>query len=220
MKIDEHIAVLKQKDGENIGFSESERQGTTTSANLEDNGDVSFSLKGKSPQGEQDTLTVCKMLINVLNKNGGKWREPEPGVDFVDCVSYDSEDFNKKIEIQVIRASTRQDLWKNLSATGKIERQGIPINDLVLDIKTSIDKKASDRKIPISYRYSITLALDATRLPSHTLDRVVNQFRNDYSEYSKSLGFDSIWIVGPTESLTSRLDIDPQDNKNGHDMPY
>lgn len=220
MKLDEHIAVLKQKDGENIGFSESERQGTTASANLEEDGNVSYSLKGKSPQGEQDTLAVGQKLIDVLNKAGDKWSNPELGEGVVDCASYDLEDPNKKIEIQVIRASTNQQLWKSLSATGEIDRLRITIDELVSDLRTSIDKKASERIIPSNIRSSITLALDATRLAGHTLDRVVNQFRNDYSEYSKSLGFDSIWIVGPTESLTSRLDIDPQDNKNGHDMPY
>jgi hypothetical protein len=49
--------------------------------------------------------------------------------------------------------------------------------------------------------------LDATRLPAHGFDAVVEAFRSRWGAWTKGLGFDEVWVVGPSESLTWRLDV-------------
>ena len=70
----------------------------------------------------------------------------------------------------------------------------------------AIETKANDRRIPQSSRCGLLLALDATRLPALGFDAVVEAFRNDWGLWTKSLGFDSVWLIGPSESMTWRLD--------------
>lgn len=213
MEAKECISILRKENGKIIGFSESERQGTESSAMLEKDGTISSSLKGKSPQGEQDTLLAGQILINVLNRSGDNWSQPERvgDDDVADCVAYDLDNPKKIIEIQVVRVVIEQKFWKKLSTKGEVNKKGKPLL-FESDIKTSIEMKASEAKIPSSYRKNIVLALDATRLAGHTFRPVVNQFCDNFSEYAKSLGFHSIWIVGLWEVLTFRLDLNPSNN--------
>jgi len=95
------------------------------------------------------------------------------------------------------------ELWKTLNLEGKIERKE---NSTVLakQIKSAIEAKA--RKIPTASRPRLVLALDATRLPAMGFDAVVEDFRSKWSAWASKLGFGSIWLVGPSESLTWQLD--------------
>lgn len=213
MKIKEHISVLKQKDGKNIGYSESERDGTTTSSYTSEHGDIDFKVEGNSPQGEQDTLHVGQILIKVLNNSGDNWSKPEIGDGVADCVAYDLNNNKKKIEIQIIRASTDQELWKRLATKGQINNERVPINEIISDIMITIKTKGNEQTIPSNIRQSITLALDANRLSAYTLDDIINKFHKTYGKEVKSFGFNSIWIVGPIEALTHRLDLLPEESE-------
>jgi len=218
MKVTEHISVLKQKDGENIGYSESDRDGTTASSYINDQDEIEFEVKGNSPQGEQDTLHVGQILIKVLNNSGDNWSELKSGDGVADCIAYDQNNRKKKIEIQIIRASIDENLWKQLANIGQINDVKVKINKIVSDIKNTIDAKGNERTIPSNYRHTITLALDANRLSAYTLDNVVKKFREKYAKEVKSLGFKSIWIVGPREELTHRLDLPTDKNEERIDQ--
>ncbi len=212
VKIREHFSVLKQRDGENIGYSESDREGTTASSYINEHDDIEFKLEGNSPQGEQDTLKVCQILLNVLNQNGGNWSNPKMSDRGVDCVSENLKNSSEILEIQVVRASTNPELWKSLANKGQINNERISTSEIVSEIKKSIETKSNERTIPSNIRQSITLALDANRLSAYTLDKVVKKFHEKYAKEVISLGFKSIWIVGPREELTHRLDILPEES--------
>lgn len=193
--------VVARQDRE-IRFRESEREGRVTSADRNDDGSFSQKISGSSPQGEEDTLNACRILVRVLNASGGNWTDPTPGQGNVDCEAVDRNLSHQKLSIQVVRAIVEQSLWEQLNLHRSVELSRVSKEQLVDQMKNAIESKAI--KIPPPDRASLTLALDATRLPA--LGFVVEEFRAQFGTWAKSLGFEAVWLVGPVESLCRRLD--------------
>jgi hypothetical protein len=204
INVSTHLSALARRGGKTIGFRESEREGRATSADRHEDGSLSYSILGSSPQGEEDTLSACRMLIKVLNASGANWSEPTPGQGIVDCEAVDAKFPDRKLSIQVIRAISDQDLWKKLNIQGSFDDLNVSKDQLVNHLRDAIMKKAA--AIPQGIRRGLTLALDATRLPVLGFQDVAEEFKCQFGPWSKSLGFESVWLVGPLESLTWRLD--------------
>jgi hypothetical protein len=199
-------SMQHQRDKKTIGYSQS-GDGTDTAANLENGQTISYQLIGRSPQGEKDTLRVCQILVSRLNNLGGNWNSPisvNEGV--VDCETSNRNYKSFRIRFQVVRADANPKLWKSLSQHGSVGKTQ-NIESLVETIKLAIESKANDRKIPKISRKGITLTLDATKLPALSFDTVIEAFSSKWSVWASELGFESIWLVGPNESLTWQLDI-------------
>ncbi|MEA3408316.1 MAG: hypothetical protein U9R48_09605 [Chloroflexota bacterium] len=207
-ELSQHEAMLARsgQDGRAIGFRESAREGRATSADRDDDGSLAYSISGTSPQGEEDTLTACKRLVRVLNASGGNWTAPVLGEGIIDCEACDKEVAEKRLSIQVVRAIVDQDLWEQLNRQGSFEEVNVRKGRLVTKIKEAIEKKANDQTIPSSVRPSLTLALDATRLPVLGFEDVVEGIQARLGSWIRSLGFEAVWLVGPQNSLTWRLD--------------
>lgn len=205
IKVSDHTALLSEREGKSIGFRESVRDGRIAAADENDDGTFTYSMVGSSPQGEEDTISVCRNLVQVLNDLGGKWNDPMPGQGVIDCESTEP-DTGRQLAIQVTRAIIERDFWEQLNRNQGFEARMISIDVLAKYLKNSIEKKAGDRAIPPDIRKDIILALDATRLPVFGLDSVIQGFKNEYGQWSKELGFDSIWLVGPQPDLVWRLD--------------
>ena len=203
IRMSDHFSALHRRKNKNIGFRESARQGRSASADQGKNGTLSYTLNGSSPQGEEDTLSACRILVNKLNNAGGNWNQPTIGEGIVDCQAVDRQSDDRKLYIQVVRANVDTELWKTLNREGKIERKEDSAT-LAEQIKSAIDAKA--QKVTEASRPGLVLALDATRLPVLGFDAVVEDFRSKWSAWASKLGFDSIWLVGPSESLTWQLD--------------
>ena len=202
-----HFAGIGERDGKKIGYRESERNGRLTAADQHDDGSFSYSISGSSPQGEEDTLHTCRLLVTVLNSMDGNWNDPTISEGVADCISGDRNNSNRKLSIQVIRAIADQGLWQDLGQQGSFNESGANSEQLALEIKASISRKASDESIPHVSRKGLILALDATRLPVLGLDDVVEEFQSRFGTWTRGLGFDAVWLVGPQPSLVSRLDI-------------
>jgi hypothetical protein len=205
VNINEYGAMLHEKDGRAIGFSESPRDGRSTAATLDAETRLKFAVSGSSPQGEEDTLHVCRVLAQRLRKDDARWMDPEPAVGQLDCV-IKSSDQQRTLNVQVVRAIVDQSLWRTLNLAGAVSLE-VPVTEAVNAIKNAVELKASDRKIPSKDRGAITLALDATRLPGLAFDVVIDQFRADHGSWVTRLGFSAVWLVGPRSSLVWRLDI-------------
>ena len=99
---------------EAIRVSDSQKRSSAT--DLDTSGQLSYSIEGVSPRGESDTLDVCRTLIQRLNMSGGQWGAPtvpdgpEGGID---CVANDGQ---QALYIQVTRAVSKQDIWRQLGA--------------------------------------------------------------------------------------------------------
>ena len=149
---------------------------------------------------------ACRVLVSVLNASEGNWTDLVPGEGVVDCEAVDSDLPDRKLSIQVVRAIVDQSLWKQLNRQGSFEELNVSKGQLVGQMKDAIEKKANDRTIPRTVRQSLTLALDATRLPVLGFEDVVEEFQAQFGTWAKSLGFEAVWLVGPQDSLTWRLD--------------
>jgi hypothetical protein len=57
-------------------------------------------------------------------------------------------------------------------------------------------------------RPEAVLAINAVRTPWFIQTPVVEAFRRRYGQDARQAGFREIWVVGPNETLTERLDID------------
>jgi hypothetical protein len=205
--VSEYRAMLQEKDGRAIGFSESPREGRSTAATLDPEAGLKFSVAGSSPQGEEDTLGACRVLAQRLRLDDASWSDPEPATGQLDCVIWHS-DQKRTLNIQVVRAIADPSLWRTLNLAGAVSRE-IPVTEAVAAIKNSVELKASARKIPRKDRGAITLVLDATRLPGLAFHDVVDRFRAVHGSWISELGFSAVWLVGPTSSLASRLDMPP-----------
>jgi hypothetical protein len=205
VNINEYGAMLHEKDGRAIGFSESPRDGRSTAATLDAEPRLKFAVSGSSPQGEEDTLHVCCVLAERLRQDDASWTDPELAAGQLDCVIR-HRDQRRTMNVQVVRAIVDQSLWRTLNLAGAVSLE-VPVTEAVNAIKNAVELKASDRKIPSKDRGAITLALDATRLPGLAFDVVIDQFRADHGSWVTGLGFSAVWLVGPRSSLVWRLDI-------------
>ena len=204
IKVGDHVSALSERDNKAIGFSESPRQGRASSADQATPDSQTFQIKGTAPQGEEDTLPTCLILVQKWNDDGGFWARPTEGQDDdVDCWAKSTSDSRIAVQIQVVRAIVDPEFWKELSQSHIVRRkQGI--DRLAYCLKESIEKKK--QRTPAPRRGQLHIALDATRLPGLAFDVIVGYFQKHYGAWAGALGFSSIWLVGPNTRLTWRLD--------------
>jgi len=197
------VAQEEPTDGtEAIRVADSQKRSSAT--DLDANGTLSYTIEGPSPKGEADTLDVCRVLIKRLNMDGGQWSEPtrpdgpEGGID---CVASDGQ---QDLYIQVTHAVSNQDTWRQLGQSGSVATS-ITIEHAADDLLACARAKA--RGVPRDQLSGIVLALDASDTASHSLKSVVADFRKRHASTVRALGFKAVWVVGPLEHQTSRLDI-------------
>ena len=133
-----YISAVGKKDRKTVGFRESERNDRIASADQNEDGSLSYSLKGTSPQGEEDTLSARKILVQAINEAGGNWAQPNEGEDVEDCIAADKTDQRNILRIQLVRAIIDVNLWRQLSEKGRIDQSDISKNDLLAQLKLSV----------------------------------------------------------------------------------
>jgi hypothetical protein len=166
---------------------------------------IRFGTQGEPPHGERDSIKVCSILIERLNNDGASWGTPrkleglEKGVD---GVAHDVRDPSKVLRIQVTHALARTKYWAELARSKQlgVQRTGSE-EDLASDLFAAIQRKKDHPK-------DVVLALNAIFTPGHAFVPVVAVFRSRYLRAVQSLGFEAIWIVGPTERYTAQLDVE------------
>lgn len=206
IQTNDNFYMLVKTGHKQTRYRESAREGRISSVDQSDDGALSYSLDGSSPQGEEDTLSVGRRLVNALNESGGNWGNPVPGEGVADCMATNNGFPDRKLSIQVVRANVDQNMWKQLNIQGNMQELDISPEELADQIRVAIERKANEREIPTTHRKGLILALDATRLPAMGFEIVVKAFRAKYSSWIASLDFDSVWLVGPVEPLICCLD--------------
>lgn len=183
--------------------------GRGASADVHNGKILDSAVRGRSTQGEANTLAVCRTLVTALNNAGARWgqpRNPRKGeaARWVDCLSEDVRDRTKRLTIQVVNACVRTGFHDELALKGVVRETGRPVSEAVTCLEEAIKHKEKD--ILKVDRAPLTLALDASWLPVLAVDSVVEQFRSQRSRWARQLGFESVWVVGSTVALTRRLD--------------
>jgi hypothetical protein len=199
------VQGLTERDDRKVGFDESGRAGNTSTATSE-HGSLSMELTGESSRGEADTLAACERLVAFLNARAKIWAAPEIAQphDDIDCVSASlGNDGSRPLRMQVVRAVSSPELWRELSLQGSARRQ-LGWAEAAELIRAAIEKKSG--VLARSQRAELVLVLDALRLPGLAFDDVVGAFVRDHREWAAELDFRAIYIVGPDPELIFRLD--------------
>ena len=118
--VSDQTKALRSTCGRTVEFRESERDGRTTAAQSNNDGLLETQITGDSPEGEDDTLCVCRLLIERLNQDGGTWGVPSPGVDDVDCEAENQGTPAEHLLIQVVRAVVDPAVWRDLNRQGSV----------------------------------------------------------------------------------------------------
>ena len=148
-------------------------KGQESSTDLGPDGSLLTKLTGKSPQGESNSLEVCRILIRRLNENGCGWGEPDkpPGPEEgIDCIAYSA---GGKLKIQVTRIAGEK-TWRDLANSGRLD-DAHSISEAVSELRKAIRRKES---IPRGQRKDLVLALDASDTTEYALRPVVKSFSN------------------------------------------
>ena len=157
-------------------------------------------FSGRPPQNEEDVLQVCRALRTALSREGaacGRFRVLGDRLDDVDAIANCQN--GRLVRVQVTRIE--RSVWRDLAIHGIAESDRSPemlADDVVVAIKSKL-------LYPRAQRGRMILALDAMRSPGHSHAAVVQAFLAGRSAWLTDLGFEMVWLVGATASLTSRL---------------
>ena len=206
-----NLRVDHIRRGEVIAHRETGAIRQASDSAMNEDGSVASELRGRPSQGEGATLDACEALRRTLEHRGERLypvhlADPH---DDCDCVIQDPVNA-ARIRIQVVRADSRQQPWRNLGASGLHEDPMMSLQTAAERIRATIQAKA-DRLVE-AQRRNLVLALDATTTSALALGPVVREFRDASMSWCRALGFISIWLVGPSNATTYRLDErDPSD---------
>lgn len=155
-------------------------------------------LDGDRPQNEQDVEAVCGLLreaLGLLGENYGRFRVPLE-VDDVDCIADGLH--GNSLRVQVTRVERKA--WAEMARNGSAE--STETNEQRAD---AIIAAVMAKRLPPQQRRQLVLALDAVRTPAYVRSDVVDVFRDKYGSAAAQLGYQAIWLVGPSATLTVKL---------------
>jgi hypothetical protein len=158
-------------------------------------------FQGRPAQGEEDVLQVCRSLRGALALEGKIWDRfslTPSSADDVDAVA--RNDAGAELRVQVTQVE--RTAWKMVAQAGQATSQHSVV-ELVADIWTAVKSKAKQHSP--AQRSKLVLALDAIRSPGHVHEPVPTRFLVDHGQSAAGLGYQAIWLVGPTAELTRRL---------------
>jgi hypothetical protein len=171
------------------------------SADLSADGLVSDHIVGSAPGRDIAELRVAQYLVSRLNQlSNDDWLTPELVLADarqergVDCIT--RKPSGEELQIQV--TTTEREVWQRRE---DIHERSADIPAVVEAIWSAIQAKRTraDRKI--------VLALDATDSPRASFRPVIDEFRTRYGDWALHVGFQEIWLVGPSAALVNRLDV-------------
>jgi hypothetical protein len=202
----DHVSCTTTRGGKIIGFTESQGRGRTGSGDIDGSGLVAITLTGVPPRGEAGTLKACQRFVDHINsKFAQSWASPTEvrGVQHVDAEAVGFGPLaGLKLTIQVVRALTDPVFWKDLGYDGHVSLS-LPLDGAASVLKAAVELKSG--KIPLTIRPLLTLILDATDVPALSLDGVVDEFNKGRGGWVDAQGFQSVWVVGPWNSMIRRL---------------
>lgn len=199
----DHVSATVTDNNKTVGFTESMRGGRAAHVTQRDDGSLEHGFTGTTPTNEAGTLEACRMLVLALNKAGGKWDQPCMTTALhtdAQCTQTDGQPGT--LNIQVVRAQSNSKYWHGVSKTGGSEGCAGP-TQMADELRDAISKKES--RIPEGARPDLVLVLSALDSPAHAFDDVITVFRSSHGELASRLGFEQIWVVGPSLLLTHRV---------------
>jgi hypothetical protein len=148
VRVSGHFMLEAQHEGRTVGFRESERGGRTASSDDHGDGSISMTLIGTSPQGEEDTVDACRILVRAMNRSGETWNEPSAGTRDIDCVATNATNgIVEPLHIQVVRAIVDPEIWQNLATSGIFAKSHVAFDELAKLMADALEKKPALRYV-------------------------------------------------------------------------
>ncbi|MFG3227608.1 hypothetical protein ACGF07_22890 [Kitasatospora sp. NPDC048194] len=180
------------------------------------NGDVTVdgaiieSMAGAALSTDDGELQVAHVLVERHNHDGGNWgpARKATGVEKgIDCEADDLADDTRKLSIQVT-IPPENGVLQRLGNGHPVDRNQQAAEAVELLRQAVAKKHQNDLKHrPARGGSKVVLAIDATDRAGYAFQVVVSDFRALHGEWAKGLGFEAIWLVGPTAQTTYRLDV-------------
>ena len=118
----------------------------------------------------------------------------------VDAQAVDTRDPARRLRMQVVRAEADGRLWKQLNQESEVALDPSTVEEAARRVWEAIEHKRS-RAHP-----DVVLVLNSIRTPWLAMLRVVDAFRQRYASEARAVGFEAVWIVGPSKDFVERLD--------------
>lgn len=161
---------------------------------------VSYDISGDAPRNEEGALETAQILIHKLRECDAGWTDPTM-VDAADvnCESRNGED---TLSMQVTRVPHSSQFWRDLGQRSSASRIGSAA-DLADELMSAITYKAN--RLSRTQRTGLALVLDARDTPAFPTTNPAAKFSDRHGIEAAALGFQSIWVVGPTMHLVRQL---------------
>ncbi|MFM9540074.1 hypothetical protein [Streptomyces turgidiscabies] len=173
--------------------------GHDTSVEADPAGPVTVRV-GRKPSTAESELRTAQLLVQRLNHDGAQWEPPQltnPGArdeKGIDCEASGPEGLRLRIQVTTPERVAFREIGR-----GSEFRSSTSEESLVVALRDAIEAKRT-RSAP-----DIHLALDAVHAPAHALRSVAEAFRRLHGGWAASVGFQEIWLVGPSVGLVQRL---------------
>jgi hypothetical protein len=181
----------------------------SVSADRRTDGSVAERVAGPPPRKGESEIRVARGLVERWNRDGGRWEPPiscdeeraRTGTleDGIDCRSHGPDG---DLLIQVTGPEVA--LWALLAKDQEVTRLHPSTQDLADAVWAAIEKKRL-----VSGRQNVVLALNATDCPSYSFRSADTAFRSRFGLRAAAVGYQAIWMVGPSADLVQRLDTAP-----------
>jgi hypothetical protein len=159
------------------------------------------SASGKKSEGEDLTLETAEILVRRLNAGGATWGKPKqlPQNEGDDCEAPDTRGRRYPfLRVQVTRPKMPDGFWEGIVAGPNVPPR--PTQEAARALWDAIENKRPPKP------ENVVLAINAIRTPWFIQTSIVEAFRRHHGQDARQVGFREIWVVGPNETLTERLD--------------
>lgn len=200
------LRIDLKRNGEVFAHREAGAIPQQSDSTVDADGLVHSMLQGTPAQNEGRTLETCHALVKTLRQRGERWHLPQlvGQSDDCDCTSQSLDDVEQHLRIQHVRVLTDSATWRDLAMAKLYTSQASEVSVLAQAIRDAIQKKA--QRTAKVQRAELALALDSMTTSAFALGPVVRAFRAAHGTWCKDLGFRSVWLVGPSDETTYRLD--------------
>jgi len=193
--------ILRVKGPTTDGIRTSDSRGWNAAADITGEMIEVASASGIKSEGEDLTLDTTEILVRRLNADDATWGKPKrlPENDGDDCEAPDTRGRGyPPLRVQVTRPKMPDGFWKGITAGSNV-----PPGTAQEAARALLD--AIENKRPPKPG-DVVLAINAIRTPWFIQTPIVEAFRRHHGQDARQVGFREIWVVGPNETLTERLD--------------
>jgi hypothetical protein len=194
------VELIGQNGKYHVEIQSTDPSDPKVAASLSESGAKQVEVSGTVMAKAIAEIRTAAMLVAYLRRQGEPWEhirlkrddEPEAGVD---CFAIDPE--GKELRIQVTKAERQA--WRDLHVAGRHTRTS-EHDSAVSELRSGVLSKKH------KVGHDTVLAVDAIDSPLYAAPALVESFRRDHGKEVAAIGFQQIWVVGPTIDRVQRLD--------------